>query len=45
MKEETIPKNSPHLQYTDKSGKAAAFSASKVEPGTHIGGLNVRAAY
>ena len=34
---------SPHLWYTDKADEAAAFYASKVEPGKHIGRLNVRA--
>ncbi len=34
---------SPHPCYTDKAGEAAAFYASKIEPGKHIGCLNVRA--
>jgi predicted 3-demethylubiquinone-9 3-methyltransferase (glyoxalase superfamily) len=43
VKEETKPKISLHLWYTDKADKAAAFYASKVAPGKHIGRLNVRA--
>ena len=42
MKEETRPKISLHLWYTDKADEVAAFSASNVEPGKHIGRLNVR---
>ena len=38
-----MTKISPHLRYTDKADEAAAFYASKVEPGKHIGRLNVRA--
>ena len=38
-----MTKISPHLWYTDKADEAAAFYASKVEPGKHIGRLNVRA--
>ena len=34
---------SPHPWYTDKADEAATFYASKVEPGKHIGRLNVRA--
>jgi len=44
VKEETMTKISPHLWYTDKADEAAAFYASKVEPGKHIGRLNVRGA-
>lgn len=33
----------PHLRHTDKADEAAAFYAPKVEPGKHIGHLNVRA--
>jgi hypothetical protein len=43
VKEETMTKISPHLWYTDKADEPAAFHASKVEPGKHIGRLNVRA--
>ena len=43
MKEETRPKLSLHLWYTDTADEAAAFYASKVAPGKHIGRLNVRA--
>jgi predicted 3-demethylubiquinone-9 3-methyltransferase (glyoxalase superfamily) len=43
VKEETRPKISLHLWYTDKADEAAAFNASKVEPGKHIGRLDVRA--
>ena len=38
-----MTKISPHLWYTDKADEAAAFYAAKVEPGRHIGRLNVRA--
>ena len=37
-----MTKISPHLRYTDKADEAA-FHALKVEPGKHIGRLNVRA--
>jgi len=43
VKEETRPKLSLHLWYTDTADEAAAFYASKVAPGKHIGRLNVRA--
>ena len=43
MKEETRPKLSLHLWYTDTADEAAAFYASKVASGKHIGRLNVRA--
>ena len=36
MKDETRPKISPHLWYTDKADEAAAFYASKVEAGKLI---------
>ncbi len=38
-----MTKISPHLWYTDQADEAGAFYASKVEPGKHIGRLNVRA--
>ena len=38
-----MTKMSPHVWYTHKADEAAAFYASKVEPGNHIGRLNVRA--
>jgi predicted 3-demethylubiquinone-9 3-methyltransferase (glyoxalase superfamily) len=38
-----MTKMSPYLWYTDKADEAAAFYASKVEPGKYIGRLNVRA--
>ena len=38
-----MTKSSPHLWYTDKADEAAAFYALKVEPGKHIGRLNVGA--
>ena len=34
---------SPAIGYTDKADEAAAFYASKGEPGKHIGRFNVRA--
>ena len=37
-----MTKISPHLWYADKADEAAAFYTSKVEPGKHIGRLNVR---
>lgn len=36
-------KISPHLWYTDKADEAAAFYASRVESGKHIGRPNVGA--
>ena len=38
-----MTKISPHPWHRDKADEAAAFYASKVEPGKHIGRLNVRA--
>jgi len=43
VKEETRPKLPLHLWYTDTADEAAAFYASKVGSGKHIGRLNVRA--